>query len=192
MSIPSKNFRTLWFSVLLLSAGAFALADESSLAEVNLRTNNTWMLVATFMVFIMHLGFATLETGLTRAKNTVNILFKNTSIVAIGLLTYALCGFNLMYPDSFVVGSGMEWFGFDGWGIGLPEGYNALTYANGNYTYWTDFLFQAMFAATAATIVSGAVAEWIKLSSFLLFSTIFVGFFLSLDGLLEMGTRLAG
>ena len=52
--------------------------------------NNTWMLVSTILVFLMHLGFAALEAGLTRAKNTVNILFKNTSIVAIGLLTYAL------------------------------------------------------------------------------------------------------
>jgi ammonium transporter, Amt family len=61
-------------------------------------TNNLWMMVSTFLVFIMHLGFATVESGLTRAKNTVNILFKNTLIPAIGLLTYALVGFNLMYP----------------------------------------------------------------------------------------------
>ncbi|HSG32613.1 MAG TPA: hypothetical protein VLB82_13835, partial [Thermodesulfobacteriota bacterium] len=58
--------------------------------------NNVWMLVATFLVFIMHLGFAALETGLTRSKNTVNILFKNVSIISIGILTYAICGFNLM------------------------------------------------------------------------------------------------
>jgi Amt family ammonium transporter len=156
------------------------------LAEVALRTNNTWMLVATFMVFIMHLGFATLETGLTRSKNTVNILFKNSGVIAIGLLTYALCGFNLMYPgfvdgqDPAAVaaagGPGNEVFGFKGWGIAPPEDYDPLTYAGGNYTYWTDFLFQAMFAATAATIVSGAVAERIKLSSFLIFSVLFVGF----------------
>ena len=56
--------------------------------------NNTWMLVSTFLVFIMHLGFASLETGLTQSKNTVNILFKNVSIIAIGILTYALCGFS--------------------------------------------------------------------------------------------------
>ena len=62
----------------------------------------------------MHLGFAALETGLTRAKNTVNILFKNTSIVAIGLLTYALCGFNLMYPGDFILG---DWLGVAGFGL---------------------------------------------------------------------------
>ena len=132
--------------------------------------NNTWMLISTFLVFIMHLGFATLEAGLTRPKNTVNVLFKNTSIVAIGILTYALVGFNLMYPGAFIFG---KFFGFSGWGIatdsaGLTSAYNP------GYTYWTDFMFQAMFAATAATIVSGAVAERIKLSSFLIFTTIYV------------------
>jgi Amt family ammonium transporter len=144
------------------------------------------MLVSIFLVFIMHLGFATLESGLTRSKNTVNILFKNTGVLSIGLLTFALCGFNLMYPG-FIDGqdpaavaeagtAGNEWFGFAGWGVEPPADYDPLTYADGNYTYWTDFLFQAMFAATAATIVSGAVAERIKLSSFLFFSAVFVGF----------------
>ena len=76
--------------------------------------NNTWMLISTILVFLMHLGFAALEAGLTRAKNTVNILFKNTSIVAIGLLTYALCGFSLMYPGDFILG---DWLGFAGFGL---------------------------------------------------------------------------
>ena len=137
--------------------------------------NNTWMMVSTFLVFIMHLGFATLEAGLTRSKNTVNILFKNTMIISIGLLTYAMGGFNLMYPgDSWILGT---WFGFAGFGISAPEGAAGLIeYADGAYTYWTDFLFQGMFAATGATIVSGAVAGRIKLRSFLLFTMVFVGF----------------
>ena len=79
--------------------------------------NNLWMMVATILVFIMHLGFATLEAGLTRSKNTVNILFKNTIIPAIGLLTYAIVGFNLMYPGDEFVGS---FFGLAGIGISLP------------------------------------------------------------------------
>ncbi|MCX7817707.1 MAG: ammonium transporter [Kiritimatiellae bacterium] len=135
-------------------------------------TNNTWMMVATFLVFVMHLGFATVESGLNRAKNAVNILFKNTMIPAIGLLTYALLGFNLMYPGdgNWIVG---RFFGFGGWG--LAPGPNATTSAyNPGYTYWTDFLFQGMFAATAATIVSGAVCERIKLRSFLVFATLYV------------------
>ncbi len=131
--------------------------------------NNLWMMIAAALVFIMHLGFASLESGLTRAKNTTNILFKNTFVVSIGILTYAICGFNLMYPGEF---NGLLGFA----GLGLTPGEDGLTvaYADGNYTYWTDFLFQAMFAATAATIVSGAVAERIKLSSFMVFATIFV------------------
>lgn len=135
--------------------------------------NNTWMLVATFLVFVMHLGFATLEAGLTRSKNTVNILFKNTAIVSIGLLTYAAIGFNLMYPGDFSIAG---FFGFSGFGIGVSPEKMMVTGANGVgiYTYWTDFIFQAMFAATAATIVSGAVAERIKLHSFLIFTTIYV------------------
>ena len=134
--------------------------------------NNLWMMVATFLVFIMHLGFATVETGLTRAKNCVNIMFKNTLIPALGLLTYALIGFNLMYPG-FSPDGGGEWFGFAGFGLSMPDGGGTSAY-NVGYTYWTDFLFQGMFAATAATIVSGAVCERIKLSSFLIFSTVYV------------------
>jgi len=145
---------------------------EPSTAHVLFTINNVWMLVSAFLVFIMHLGFAALESGLTQAKNTVNILFKNVSIVALGILTYALCGFNLMYPGEF-----NGYFGFAGFGLSMPIGSAGLIeYADGAYTYFTDFIFQAMFAATAATIVSGAVAERIKLSSFLIFSTIYVAF----------------
>ena len=75
-----------------------------------------------------------------------------------------------MYPGDF-----NGYLGFSGFGISAPAGVAGLIeYANGAYTYFTDFIFQAMFAATAATIVSGAVAERIKLSSFLIFSTIYV------------------
>ena len=157
------------FLVVFLLGGSFLLANgEPTAADAIFTINNTWMLVAAFLVFIMHLGFATLESGLTQAKNTVNILFKNVSIIAIGILTYAVCGFNLMYPGDFN--------GFLGFaGLGISTGAEGLTPAyNPGYTYWTDFIFQAMFAATAATIVSGAVAERIKLSSFLVFSTVYV------------------
>ncbi len=145
--------------------------------------NNVWMMISIFLVFIMHLGFGTLEAGLTRSKNTINILFKNVMIVSIGLLTYTLLGFNLMYPGAEFAG---DLFGFAGFGISLPE--NGLTpeYSEG-YTYWTDFLFQAMFAATAATIVSGAVAERIKLNAFLIFSVIYVGLVYPISGMWKWG-----
>jgi len=132
--------------------------------------NNTWMLVSAFMVFIMHMGFTSVEAGLTQSKNTTNIIFKNVAIVAIGLLTYALVGFNLMYPGDFSI-AGV--FGFAGFGIGTDAAGLTSAYSPG-YTYWTDFIFQAMFAATAATIVSGAVAERVHLPSFLVFSAFYV------------------
>jgi len=135
--------------------------------------NNVWMMVCTALVFFMHLGFSFLEIGLTRQKNTVNILFKNFFVITIGILLYALGGFNLMYPG-FEEGS-MGLLKFAGFGIGAPEGGMTIGYADGGYTWWTDFLFQAVFAATAATIISGAVAERIKLSGFMLFTVLYVG-----------------
>jgi len=172
------------FLLIIFFAGSTALAGEATEVSLGLTVSNVWMMVATFLVFIMHLGFATLEAGLTRSKNTVNILFKNTMIPAIGLLTYAWFGFNLMYPGTF---NGI--IGFSGFGLPFPTtigGALDLSYNEG-YTYWTDFLFQGMFAATAATIVSGAVAERIKLSSFLVFSTVFVGLVYPVTGSWKWG-----
>lgn len=140
-------------------------------------------MIATTMVFIMHLGFASLEAGLTRSKNTVNILFKNTIIPAIGLLTYAFVGFNLMYPGAEYAGS---FFGFAGFGLTLPEGWDSSNYNEG-YTFFTDFIFQAMFAATAATIVSGAVAERVKLGPFIFFSVLYVGICYPIVGMWKWG-----
>ena len=170
--------------ILFLMLGSTLLANgEPTAADAIFTVNNTWMLVSTFLVFIMHLGFACLESGLTQSKNTVNILFKNVSIIAIGILTYAVCGFNLMYPGEF-----NGYFGFSSFGIANPSGTAGLIgYADGAYTYFTDFIFQAMFAATAATIVSGAVAERIKLSSFLIFSTVYVAIIYPVAGSWKWG-----
>jgi ammonium transporter, Amt family len=133
-----------------------------------------WTVMAAALVFIMHLGFASVESGLTQSKNTVNILFKNMFILCVGLLTYALWGFASHYPGDFngffAMGSpigdlnagGGDTFGYGGVGLAM--------------TGYGDFIFQAMFAATAATIVSGAVAERVKLLPFLLFATLLVGF----------------
>ena len=170
--------------ILFFMQGSTLLANgEPTAADAMFTVNNTWMLISTFLVFIMHLGFASLEAGLTQSKNTVNILFKNVSIIAIGILTYAICGFNLMYPGEF-----NGYFGFAGFGITSPIGSAGLIdYADGAYTYFTDFIFQAMFAATAATIVSGAVAERIKLSSFLIFSTVYVAIIYPVAGSWKWG-----
>jgi ammonium transporter, Amt family len=144
--------------------------------------NNIWMMLATALVFIMHLGFASVEAGFTQSKNTVNILYKNTLTIAIGLLSYALIGFSLMYPGEF-----NGWLGWAGIGLSVPENGLTADYASGGYTYWTDFLFQGMFAATAATIVSGAVAERIKISGYLLFTLFYVGLIYPIAGSWKWG-----
>lgn len=184
--VTSKSLLPLFAILVLTSTAAYAQEEAGPTAAESMFTvNNTWMLVASFLVFIMHLGFASVESGLTRAKNTTNILFKNVSVVAIGLLTYAIVGFNLMYPGDFSIG---QFFGFAGFGLSSPEGAAGLIdYANGGYTYWTDFIFQAMFAATCATIVSGAVAERIKLPSFLAFTVFFVSFVYTIAGSWKWG-----
>ena len=147
--------------------------------------NNLWILVATCLVFIMHLGFACLEAGLVRRKNTVNILFKNSMIISIGLLLYYAIGFNLMYPGGDFAGG---FFGSISFGLNVPEGDAAgINYADGNYSFYSDFIFQAMFAATCATIVSGAVAERIKLEAFLIFSVLFVGLAYPITGMWKWG-----
>ncbi len=172
--------------LLLFASTVGVYADEEVAATVSdemFTVNNVWMMVCTFLVFIMHLGFSAVESGLTRAKNTVNILFKNVSIVAIGLLTYAIIGFGLMYPGAEFAG---KVFGFAGFGIGTDAAGLTSAY-NPGYTYWTDFLFQGMFAATAATIVSGAVAERMKISSFLVFSTIYVAICYPIAGMWKWG-----
>ena len=130
--------------------------------------DNLWILIAAALVFIMHLGFSTLETGLTRQKNTVNVLFKNVFIICIGILSYALWGFNAMYPGDM----GTDWNGYFAMGsaIGFTGDLDNLTASYADYTYWSDFIFQAMFAATAATIVSGAVAERCQLTAYLIYT----------------------
>ena len=174
--------------------------------------SNLWIMLAGMLVFIMHLGFATLESGLTRSKNTVNILFKNSMIVCIGIITYGICGFNLMYPafdegtkadDGKVTYADAGLLKFAGFGFLLngPGAANPgttdkemTTYNKSStedygfpYTLYTDFFFQAMFAATCCTIVSGAVAGRVKLSTFLIFCTLFVAISYPITGSWQWG-----
>ena len=150
-----------------------------------LTTNNVWMMLCAALVFFMHLGFSFLEIGLTRQKNTINILFKNFFIITMGLITYCLIGFNLMYPGDFnIIGNGILGFA----GTGLDAAVAADLAYNEGYTYWTDFLFQGMFAATAGTIISGAVAERIKINSFMLIVLLYVTIVYPIVGSWQWGT----
>ncbi len=138
-------------------------------------TSMLWTVIAAALVFIMHLGFATLESGLCQKKNVVNVLFKNVFIICIGIVTYAVIGFNTHYPG---FEDGEAWLKFGG-PIGdlNADGGNTFGYGGVSLamTGFGDFIFQAMFAATGATIVSGAVAERVKLPSFMIFAALFVG-----------------
>ncbi len=186
-------------SLLLLGAGSLFAQEaapsayetfEASPEYVKFALNNLWILISAALVFIMHLGFATLESGLCQRKNTVNILFKNCFIISMGVLTYYFVGFNTHYPGDR--GADPEaWNGFLQFGgmAAATAGSADFTseYSTG-YTYWADFIFQAMFAATAATIVSGAVAERVKLGSFLVFATILVAVLYPIAGSWHWGT----
>jgi Amt family ammonium transporter len=166
---PEDEYRAD-YDALIAEQGQYAYAfDFFTISMV-------WTIMATGLVFIMHLGFAMIESGLTQSKNTVNILFKNTLIPCIGLLTYAVWGFTSHYPgDNWLI----EGFLALGSPIGDLNADGAATFGYGGLalamTGYGDFIFQAMFAATAATIVSGAVAERVKLLPFLIYATLLVG-----------------
>jgi ammonium transporter, Amt family len=179
---------TITSAVVELSEEESGLTDSQAAYEAFLQSpeyvkfiiDNLWILLAAAMVFIMHLGFATVESGFTQRKNSINVIYKNVFILSAGILMYGLIGFGLMYPGDF-----NGFFGFAGFGIGYdgndPAG--MLTPAYGEeMTIWSDFIFQAMFAATAATIVSGAVTGRIKLPSFMIFGTLLVGISYPLTG----------
>jgi len=167
-------------------AGYASIAEfEASADYAKFMIDNLWILMAAALVFIMHLGFATVESGLTQAKNSVNVIYKNLFILAVGIISYALVGFQLMYPGDF-----NGFIGFGGFGIGYDasDPVGMLTPAYGlDMTIWSDFIFQAMFAATAATIVSGAVTGRIKLPAFMIFGTLLVGLAYPITGSWKWG-----
>jgi ammonium transporter, Amt family len=129
-------------------------------AELAVALDTLWVLVAGCLVFLMHLGFATVEAGFTQAKNTVNILMKNFLTVSIGVLGFYLVGFALMFGPDLAGLVGSSGFALSG---AVPEPPLPLP------AFW---FFQAMFAATAATIVSGAVAERTRFLAYCLFAMV--------------------
>ncbi|MDX2187196.1 MAG: ammonium transporter [Opitutaceae bacterium] len=161
----------------------------SDLSDLRVGLDTVWVLVAGMLVFWMNAGFALVESGLCQAKNCVNILAKNFIVFAVSTLSFWVLGWGLMFGDGngFVGLSGL-WFvsGADN-SPALGEAYAAMNpfstekyegvYGALNWTpvpLWAKFFFQLVFAGTAATIVSGAVAERIKFGSFIIFSFILV------------------
>ncbi len=143
------------------------------MTELEYALNTFYLLVCAALVMWMAAGFTMLEAGLVRARNTVEILTKNVALYAIACLMYFVCGYALMYPESGVNGF---WSGL-GYGIGTEHAADAVTAADGEigYSALADFMFQVVFVATAMSIVSGAVAERMKLWAFLAFAVVMTG-----------------
>ncbi len=136
-------------------------AAEPTVADVVKSIDTIWVMLAAFLVFIMHAGFAMVETGFTRAKNAVNIIMKNLLTVAIGVITFYLVGFALMFGQD-VAG----FLGITGFAL---QGADEAAFTIPLEGFW---FFQAVFAATAATIVSGAIAERTKFIAYCLFTVV--------------------
>lgn len=157
---------TIFFILILCSGFCFAAEEvpfnaEEAVSDITLNINTVWTCVAAFLVFFMQAGFAMVETGFTRAKNAVNIIMKNLMDFSVGSIAFFLVGFGLMFGKS----NGL--FGTTLFGL---SGVDSIYDWN-----WTFLIFQTVFAATAATIVSGAMAERTKFVSYLVYS-----FFISL------------
>jgi Amt family ammonium transporter len=138
--------------------------------------DNIFIFICGVLVFFMQAGFAMLASGLTRAKNSSNMMMKSLFDAALGVLVFALVGWGIAYPG----GDGGGWFGFAGFGVpGLADGLPDLATATEDGFYplsvATDFFFQAAFAATAATIVAGAVAERTKFSAYIVYTILITG-----------------
>jgi ammonium transporter, Amt family len=182
-------------AVVLLSARAWAQEAATAatpeqvtalLASPKVVSDTIWTMIAGMLVFFMNLGFAMVESGLCRAKNAVNILAKNFIVFAVSSLAFLFIGWGLMFGDgNGLVGTSGLWF------IGGPDNspatgaaysgvYSSISWAT--IPLLAKFFFQLVFAGTAATIVSGAVAERIKFLSFTVFCFVIVGLMYPVTG----------
>ena len=168
--------------LIVLAWGCAAVAQTPSAgpttADLKVALDTLWVAIAAFLVFFMNAGFCMLETGFCRQKNAVNVLSKNLIVFALSTVIFWAIGFGLMFGD------GNNFMGFNGFFLGGADNSPATGDAyKGIFSAlnWTSvplaakFLFQLVFAGTAATIVSGAVAERIKFIDFLIFSLLLVG-----------------
>ena len=160
------------------------------LTELSYALDTFYFLVMGALVMWMAAGFTMLESGLVRAKNTAEILTKNIGLYSIACVMYMLCGYAIMYPGDFEGGI-FQSLGSIGSGLlGRGDNTAADVIASGGETYYSglsDFFFQVVFVATAMSIVSGAVAERMKLWSFFLFAVILTGFIYPVQGFWKWG-----
>ncbi|NBW70612.1 MAG: ammonium transporter [Bacteroidetes bacterium] len=170
----------LTLALFLLGGITPLFAQELTADVVQDNLNYVWTIIAACLVFFMQAGFALVETGFTRAKNAINIIMKNVMDVSAGSLAFFLVGFGLMFGTS-----AGGWIGTDGFLLGEIGDYSV----EWSYTF---FFFQAVFAATAATIVSGAVAERTAFNSYLIFSVIITAFIYPVFGSWAWGSLFNG
>ncbi|MBE0469260.1 MAG: ammonium transporter [Methyloprofundus sp.] len=155
------------------------------LTELSYALDTFYFLISGALVMWMAAGFAMLEAGMVRAKNTAEILTKNVALFALACVMYQLCGYNIMYPTEAV---NSVWPGV-GFLLGEDHAANDVLASHGEtyYSKMADFFFQVVFVATAMSIVSGAVAERMKLWSFLVFSVVMTGFIYPIQGYWKWG-----
>jgi Amt family ammonium transporter len=153
--------RLLFLSVVLIPVAIFGQESsiDDAIAQVQTHADYVWTLIAAFLVFLMQAGFAMVEAGLTRAKNTVNILMKNLMDFSVGSIAYWAIGFGIMF------GVTNGFFGTDGF-------FFSDFAKDGDTWVFAFWMFQVVFAATAATIVSGAMAERTKFVGYLIYSAL--------------------
>lgn len=184
-----KNKKTLWILltslILVLMTGAPLFAEEAegvtpeALTTLQDNINIVWTVVAAFLVFFMQAGFAMVESGFTRAKNTINIMMKNLMDFSIGTISFFLIGFGLMFGTT----NGL---------FGTTHFAMMGTDVQGADWNWTFLIFQTVFAATAATIVSGAMAERTKFKGYLIYSIFICAVIYPIFGSWAWGSLLDG
>jgi Amt family ammonium transporter len=172
--------------VAVVVLGLASTAEAKTAEELTIAADTVWTLITAALVFFMNLGFALVESGFCRSKNTVNILSKNFIVFAISSLAFYIFGWGLMF------GNGNGWIGWEGvMALGGADNspavgdmyqgaYKAISWTG--IPLYAKFFFQLVFAGTAATIVSGSVAERIKYISFIMFSFLLVSFVYPVTG----------
>jgi len=160
---------------------------EGQLLELSYALDTFYFLVSGALVMWMAAGFAMLESGLVRAKSTVEILTKNVALYAIASIMYMLVGYNLMYPGDAAVNAWWPGISFLLGGDNVAEAVTAGGDDAPYYSNLADFFFQVVFVATAMSVVSGAVAERMKLWSFFVFAVVMTGFIYPIEGYWKWG-----
>lgn len=178
-----SRFNRIGLSALALAI-TFAVVDSALAQEITpmdelaFAIDNLTMFIAAVLVLFMQAGFALVESGFNSGKNTINILFKNVMDMCVGAVLYFLVGYGIMYSGAV---NGI--IGFAGIGIPAQSGID-LGYLP---HFQTDFLFQVAFAATAATIVSGAVAGRMQFRAYLIYSAVLTGLIYPIAGFWQWG-----